>query len=434
MADYIHFNYAVFLLPGTAHGDALAEIPRLIGRYKNLKLVDKIPERPTNSLISAHFIMNAQKNYTPPSLETLKYRGEDLSEHQQQLLQQSHEAIVLEFAHPKASVWSELRTANELIEDLARKTGGLIFDELTRETFTPDAWHRRRLASWPAGAEVPRVSSQVMIDMYSIDDYHRQITLGMAKMGLPDLVVQELPENEGDSASGLINAVAQRLAEGQAVNSSGKFKLNLHSIANPAARESILKSLKANALGTACVLVDTARRDKGDPDNRLLELSAALYSGPDPHARLDNLLSSLLGHEDRATKVEHTNELLEESRKEKARLPELRKDFRDGLQPGEYIEVKAGFPTPQGNREWMWVEVTRWSGETITGTLDNDPAEIPDLHAGQVVNIRQDDVFDYIRHFPDGHLEGNTTAPILKTVEHGTVPAFRSYGEMPNCD
>ena len=82
----------------------------------------------------------------------------------------------------------------------------------------------------------------------------------------------------------------------------------------------------------------------------------------------------------------------------------------------------------------MWVEVTRWRGRTINGTLENDPAEIPDLHAGQVVEVLQDDVFDYIRHFPDGHNEGNTTGEILKKLEQGTEPSIRARGEMPECD
>src|SRR6185437_16903293 len=112
------------------------------------------------------------------------------------------------------------------------------------------------------------------------------------------------------------------------------------------------------------------------------------------------------------------------------KLPQLRKAFDDGLAPGEFIELKAPFRTPTGGNEWMWVEVTRWRGKTITGTLDNNPAEIPDLKAGQVVQIWQDDVFDYIRRFSDGRIEGNTTGPILKKLEQGTEPALRSRGEM----
>jgi len=104
------------------------------------------------------------------------------------------------------------------------------------------------------------------------------------------------------------------------------------------------------------------------------------------------MLSCLFGWEDRVTDVEHSEELVEESRKESARLPGLQKDFNAGLQPGEFILVKAPFKTPDGGNEWMWVEITYWKVTLIRGTLENEPFKIPDLHAGQVVEVWQGDV------------------------------------------
>ncbi len=433
MANSIHFTYAVYLLPGVTHGDTLGEVPRLLTRHK-LKTAEKIPERPDGAYVSAHFITDAQKSYPPPTLESLDYRGEGLSRRQKQALQQSREAVVLEFAHPKASVWPGLRTATVLVEELARKSRGLIYDEETRQVFTPDEWHKRRIDSWPSTAELPQASDQFTIDIYQHGEYYREVTRGLAKMGLPDLAVQELPEKSSNQSGNLINSVAQILAEGAAVTHSGTLRLDLHAIRNVPARDDILKQLGGNALAAACVLVKPGEKDDGDPHNRLMELSPDLYSGPDPHAKLDNLFSSLFGFKDTAAKVKHSQELLEESKKEKAKLSELRKAFLAGLGPGEFIELKAPFPTPEGNNEWMWVEVTRWRGKTITGTLDNDPAEIPDLKAGQVVEIWQDDVFDYIRRFPDGHTEGNTTGKILEKLEQITEQPLRTRGEMPSCE
>lgn len=435
MADQIRFVYSVYLLPGHAQHNFQAEVSRLIGtRYKTLKLVDKIPEHPSDPVVSPYYITDVQKTYVPPTVQNLQYRGVGLSDQQKQALQKSHDAIILEFAHPKASVWTGLRTANSLIEDLARSNGGLILDEETRQVFTPDAWHKRRIDSWPAATDVPRISQQFTIDAYPNGEFHRQVTLGMAKMGMPDIVVQELPQAESDPVSNLIGSVAQMLAEGQAIPASGRFRLNLHSIKNSDFRENTPHWLKPNALSTACIFLKPGRKDEGDPDNSLIELSADLYSGPDSHARLENLLSSLFGWEESATKVQHTEALLNESKKERAKLPELRRDFLAGLAPGEYIELKAPFKTPSGGNEWMWIEVTRWRGKTITGTLDNDPAEVPDLKAGQVVEVSQDDVFDYIRRFSDGHSEGNTTGKILEKLEQGTEAPMRTRGEMPNCN
>jgi uncharacterized protein YegJ (DUF2314 family) len=164
----------------------------------------------------------------------------------------------------------------------------------------------------------------------------------------------------------------------------------------------------------------------------LIELSGELYSGPDPHARQDNMLSSLFGWGDLARNVEHTPEVLAERDRERAKLPALHKAFDSGLQPGEYIQVKAPFTIPEGGHEWMWVEITHWSRKTIVGILQNEPVEIRALHAGQIVQVQEDDVFDYIRSYPDKHTEGNTTGKILERLE--SMPrSAPAHAEMPDC-
>jgi len=65
----------------------------------------------------------------------------------------------------------------------------------------------------------------------------------------------------------------------------------------------------------------------------------------------------------------------------------------------------------------MWVEVTRWQGGDITGLLKNEPFNIPELHAGQIVTVKQADVFDYIRQYADGTREGNETGVIIQKMQ-----------------
>ena len=144
------------------------------------------------------------------------------------------------------------------------------------------------------------------------------------------------------------------------------------------------------------------------------------------------MLTSLFGWEDVAHNVEHTEELLAESRRERAKLSALYKDFNAGLKPAEYIDVKAPFSAPGGGREWMWVEITGWKGKAIIGTLQNEPVDIRNLRAGQVVEVREDDVFDYIRYYPDKHTEGNTTGKILEGLESQPRSA-PDHSEMPEC-
>lgn len=83
----------------------------------------------------------------------------------------------------------------------------------------------------------------------------------------------------------------------------------------------------------------------------------------------------------------------------------------------------------------MWVEVTKWKGDDIEGILENDPEEVPGLRAGQRVNVRQQDVFDYLHNF-DNTTEGNTTGEIIKKMtenEGGLKPTAGSI-TLPKCD
>jgi uncharacterized protein YegJ (DUF2314 family) len=61
----------------------------------------------------------------------------------------------------------------------------------------------------------------------------------------------------------------------------------------------------------------------------------------------------------------------------------------------------------------MWVEVTKWDDKEITGLLNNEPANIPTLHSGQIVKVKAADVFDYIRYDGKGNEEGNESGKLM---------------------
>jgi uncharacterized protein YegJ (DUF2314 family) len=146
------------------------------------------------------------------------------------------------------------------------------------------------------------------------------------------------------------------------------------------------------------------------------------------------MISSFFGSEDSLVKVHHNEELLAASARAKAKLAELQKAFAAGLQPGEFIDLKAPFRTPDGGTEWMWVEVTSWKNDKIKGLLDNDPSYLSDLHAGQVVEVRQEDIFDYIRHYSNKRTEGNTTSDMIRKMEESkTTTTLVAPPVIPGC-
>jgi uncharacterized protein YegJ (DUF2314 family) len=415
MAPYIHFEYAVYMMPIHTKAPGVVLRHELVEQFAKLKLVEDLPKEPHEMFVKVRTEGNVQGKYSPPNEAMLEYSGNGLTKEQELQLQKTKEAFILDFGHPKENVWTALRAADELVEKIARETGGLIWDEETREVFSPEAWHKRRIADWRE--TVPSISTHTVVHVYNNGEFVRAISLGMAKAGLPDLFVQELPQSSANQVIHLINLFAQSLAEGAFPKKTGQFKLDLRAIQNTAVRDSQLSSPKPNRTGMACLTLKEGRAEEGDPKNELIEITFDRYTGNDSHAKQDAAIGWMFGVDDSVTDVEHTDELLEESRKEKANLPRLHKAFDAGLRPGEYIMVKAPFKQPDGGSEWMWVEVRTWKGQSIRGLLDNDPVRVPGLHGGQLVEVQEGELFDYIRHFPDGHQEGNTTGEIINKME-----------------
>lgn len=415
MADSIQYQFAVYFLPQSVK-DPLAILKQQLGSQQSrFKLVDQLPDVATVPVLQAIVETDVQKKYSPPTLDAIKYSARGLTKAQAEQLQQSQQALILNFSYPKQYVWVGLHEATTLLEDIARQSGGMLWDEMTRQIFTPDEWHKSRLTDWHKG--VPVISSHITIHAYKDGEFIRAISLGMQKFGLPDVVVDNFSWSMNRSMGNIINLFTQVMAEGATFNKVGEFDLDIKAINHPTVRDSHIDSLSDNATGVARLSFQQGVWEEGDPYNRLIHITFNRYDGNDEHARQDAMITSLFGAEDSVSYINHNDELLAASKKAKEKLPALRSIFNAGLQPGEYIQVKAPFETPDGGNEWMWVEISHWSATTIKGLLKNEPYHIPDLHAGQMVTVKQQDVFDYIRQYPDGTREGNETGVIIQKMQ-----------------
>ena len=417
MKDTVVFQYAVYFLPAPAKDPKAVLRARLHAMAAPPRLVEMPPRSLATPVMTAYLEREVAQRYAPPDLKSLKYSGRGLSRRQALALQESRQALIMTFGHTREHVWRALKDATAITEAIARETGGLIWDEETREVFTADEWRKRRIESWTG--TIPDVSAHTTIHAYNDGEYVRAITLGMAKLGLPDVVVQNFSWSLNRNVGHLVNALCQSLAEGGQIAQAGDYELNFRAIKNRGVRETFVGSLMPNAKGVARLSLMQGTAEEGDPHNRLIEIGFDRYPGPDVHARQNAMLSALFGWEDSIKRVRHDAQLDAASKRAKARLPALRQAFAAGLAPGETIQVKAPFATPKGATEWMWVEVTEWQGGTLRGLLKNEPFDIPGLHGGQVVQVREDEVFDFIRRDPNGKEEGNETGRIIEAMQGG---------------
>jgi uncharacterized protein YegJ (DUF2314 family) len=415
--ERITFQFAVYYLPKPVK-EPNAELRMLLSsKYSVFRQVENIDVEQPFPTLAARLESDPAANYAPPDPDYLEQFGVGLNAEQILALQRTESALILDFAYPREAVWSALRSALELTDELAHATGGLAWDETTRQTFTPDAWRERRIASWTE--HVPDISRYTTIHTYRTGEYLHAITLGMEKFGLPDIVIDEFPSSLNRNVSITMNLFAQAIAEGPAIQKAGEYDLDIRAIKNPAVREPQISGLMENATGIALLSLKTGRWEEGDPPNRLIEITFERGAGPDVHSKQQDVISRTFGSEDSIIyDVEHDEELEAASQRARAMLPGLRSQFNRGLAPGEFLQVKIPFTTPDGGREWMWVEVISWKDDDISGLLRNEPDNVPALRAGQIVEVSESDVFDYIFTRADGSVEGNETSEIIEKANN----------------
>jgi uncharacterized protein YegJ (DUF2314 family) len=414
--------YTFALYYDTRRGDAPEKLARklAVDPQFGFQIVNKpdLLAKDKRTLALTSIVGNVDSTYKPPSLESLKYFGRGLSLAQAQALQSSAQVLTLVFAYPARDALPNLLRANTLALRLANETQGLIWDEETREIFTPEFWQQNRIATWEG--PLPNVARHITIHAYNEKGRVRAITLGMSKFALPDLVINDAVWSLSGPLGNTLNAVAQRLAEGDRPQGSGQYELNIANIKHSAMRKHVEDTVVGKASGRGGVQLVESAPQSGDADNALLEVRFNTSAGSDTTSRQTAFITDVYGAQtDDVIRVKHDAALREASERARAKLPALKAAFSAGLQPGETLSLKAPFATPTGGNEWMWVEVTQWQGNQIVGMLRNQPRDVPTLKAGQMVNIKQEDVFDYIRRNPNGKQEGNETGEILSKIQKG---------------
>lgn len=411
-AAQVSYELAVYYAGKPTQAPLEALKAQLAAGTSRLKRVESLPRRADDPVVVARLEADVQKNYRPPSLAMLQRFGRGLTRDEATALQSAKVALILRFAHPQKDGMGPYRASLALMAQLAQDTGGLLWDEETREVFSVGEWRKQRLDTWDG--DLPDVARHSVIHAYQARTLVRAITLGMAKFGLPDVVVEDFSWSMNTPMGNLLNLLTQSLGEGLRVGPQGRCELDMKALRHARARESQATGLLPGSTGRARLTLVEGRHEDGDPDNRLVEVRFDGQPGNDANARQQALLHALYGSQDSITYIKHDDALKAASEAARARLPALQQAFARGMEPGEYILVKAPFETPKGGVEWMWVEVTAWKGDAITGLLKNDPFNVPSLHAGQQVQVSQARLFDYIRRYADGRQEGNETGRLIE--------------------
>lgn len=245
-------------------------------------------------------------------------------------------------------------------------------------------------------------------------------TVGMLRLGLPELYVADVPQSRVGAVSRVLNATAQTLVERGDLTRDGELEVDLSKLAG----DWQLAALKqAGGSGKITWRVawsrgDAKPSDQVDADELVLQLSIAGAKPGSAEALLAALEKFEGAVDDKVVYVDYDKELAEAGVKARAALAKLRPHFAKGVPPNEQLGVKAPFDTDDGNTEWMWVDVVSFRGDVLDGTLDNDPAKVSKLKLGARVKVKFGEVADFIHQRADGTKAGGFSLEV-----------FRAHGE-----
>lgn len=410
--DTMIIEYVIYFMEDLYH--TAEEVRKVVNKkYSDFEILDTVPdiENIKGSQVIITQVDNVREEFPPVDVEYLNYTSQGLDIREKIQLQRSKHALVLDFACERKTLTPTIKRAHDLINKLIKDHKVAIYDSETRETFGKEYWVNKTTFANNA----INISEHITIHFYQEEEYCRAITLGMLKFGLPDIYIEDLSCNSGIELASFINLTVQTLWEKQKIEDSGQLKLSINNIKNTSFRKMMLNSLMDNAEGEATITLVEGIADEGDPVNRLMEIS---FPEKNRQVEHNQLFTKLFGSEDEITSLRHNEELLEASARAKEKIPELFKLFSKGLSINRHLLIKFPFENDLGEREWMWVEIIKWNNNTIEGLLQNDPAIVKNLKAGQKVSKDINEMFDYIIYNEDGSYEGNKTGEIMMKMQH----------------
>jgi uncharacterized protein YegJ (DUF2314 family) len=78
---------------------------------------------------------------------------------------------------------------------------------------------------------------------------------------------------------------------------------------------------------------------------------------------------------------------------------------------GEGYSVKVA-ETDNGQTEYFWLDNLTYANGVFSGTIDNDPDLVKNVKMGQHVDVKKEDIFDWL-YMKDGKMYGNYTVRVL---------------------
>lgn len=410
------FIFPVVIYPlGSETIDNAAITRKALEILPNFRYYDRQPDSVTSDGYQVIVTNSADSSFIPPQVflvaeEYLLMTRAELDD----MAKVDRNVQIVFFGTTDKLMEKQAQIAKFIGEVTRNKKVGVV-DFSSRQVFNPEAWQSVRTESFQK--QPLNINDHIVFHIYREEAYCRIVSLGMSKFGLPELSMNNVTCSDQRPFGIIMNGLVQSMFETQSINSDSTITLEVSQIKNSAVRDMFASNAEVEGgTGKAKMKLRGVPPQEGDNYYYQLEVVFVDKSFASEQEERMAIATALLGAvPDVASETDHDEELLAASERARLRLPELKKMFNEGLPPGASMIVKSPFARQDVNgNEWMWVEVTKWTDDTMEGILQNDPSYIKDLVNGSAVTIEESEIFDYILYNADGSMEGNETGKILE--------------------
>lgn len=218
-------------------------------------------------------------------------------------------------------------------------------------------------------------------------------THGMQKFGLPELELEDVPEELAVQAPKLMIMIAGTLLQMSPIQ--GTFVGPLPVASTPFSFTLTLRNPdeEGHFPGGSCLVQAFLRGQDPNTVHSTQEVLARIAVQDDTAQEAAGPMPS----PDQEQKIVLRNKILLAHRKARTHLPHFKRSFRRVGPTDESVHaVKVRFDSEQGQHEWMWVSLDTWKGREIEGYLVNTPVMIKDLNRGSRINVSDNEIFDWV--------------------------------------
>jgi hypothetical protein len=350
--------------------------------------------------------MASPKDFPIPEVQYLNGFGYGMTEDDMVRCAASTRAYQIILTVPPAEAARAYPAFQALTLAAAQAMKGYVFDVAAKMAFTPAEYGRTLFnpSDWD-------LSRHVLVQRYPYQPGRfRVVTLGMAKFACPEVEIRDFPSKDGLLFQHLAAAAATRLvALRLQAGGPGDFPATL--ALDPAAiKNSPGRPGKEPAAATAVrVRFEGGEGAEGDPQDNIVRL-APPEDFPGDLAKWATALSEkVLGFGLQVDYMSAGGIPGAKIQAARAGLPGVRKRFLAPRPAAEEYYVKFACSVEGAGVEYLWLKVSGWDDQGVTGTLLTEPALAKQFTAGQPLRVADPEVVDWMIRGAGGQIEGRLT-------------------------